>query len=186
MNNFRDSRTYDSLKGLKNKSELKRRQAMFGQITNRWTEAGNGVRYVIAGMLLRTILSPLDQIQTALRLGQLVRYVAWRATVLIGEDEASVIAREHIAGKPAPADGYSFTLGRMTVVEPGWYFDYHIDCQLDIPADEQEQFGGPFGFLIDRESGHISIVSHADWVDLGLAFHDNPYGDSIANDKSKS
>ena len=93
------------------------------------------------------------------------------------ENQATELARKHVAAQPSPAPGYSITLGRMAEVELGWYFDYGIKCELDIPETEREQFAGAPGFLVDRESGDISIVSHAEWVDLGLAFLDSPYGD---------
>lgn len=96
---------------------------------------------------------------------------------MLSENQATEIARKHVAAQPSPAPGYSIALGRMAVVELGWYFDYRIECKLNIPEDEREQFASALGFLVDRKSGDISIVSHSEWVDLGLAFHDNPYGD---------
>lgn len=69
-------------------------------------------------------------------------------------------------------------LGRMVPVESGWYFDYRIECVLEIPETERDQFAGAPGFLVNGETGDVSVVSHSEWVDLGLAFCDNPYGDT--------
>ena len=91
------------------------------------------------------------------------------------KDEAYELARNHVAAQPSPAPGYSITLGKMAVVESGWYFDYGIKCELDIRENESEQFAGAVGFLVNRESGGISVVSHSEWVDLGLAYCDDPY-----------
>lgn len=85
-------------------------------------------------------------------------------------------ARDHIAGKPAPAEGYRLAHSTPVVVATGWYFDYVIVCDVDIPEAEQEKFAGAYGFLVDRESGSVSEISHSQWVDLGLAINPDPYG----------
>ena len=95
---------------------------------------------------------------------------------MITAEQAKQIALSHVASQPDPAPGYSFACGRIQAVETGWYFDYVTEFSLDIPTSEQEQFGGAFGFVVDRESGDITLVSHTEWVDLGLAFCDDPYG----------
>ena len=56
----------------------------------------------------------------------------------------------------------------------GWFFGYSVDCELDIPPAEQLRFGGPVGFIVDREDGDIEPITYHEWVDLGFSFHDGP------------
>jgi len=96
---------------------------------------------------------------------------------MIELNEAKVLASNYVSSKPALADGYRLTIGKSHAVEYGWYFDYKIVCDLDIPVTEQEKFAGSFGFVVDKNTSLISEIGYHDWVDLGLAFHDDPYGD---------
>lgn len=95
---------------------------------------------------------------------------------MIDRRQAEKITDEHIASSDSIAPGYRLSRGDSVVVDPGWYFDYKIVCDLDIPEAEQEHFAGAPGFVVNKQSGAVSAVSHHDWVDLGLAFHDKPYG----------
>lgn len=96
---------------------------------------------------------------------------------MIDREKASDIADEHVASLKEPANGYRVTRRDPIKVETGWYFDYGVVCELDIPEEDQEKFAGAFGFVVDNRSGFVSEVSHSQWVDLGLAFHSNPYGE---------
>jgi len=81
--------------------------------------------------------------------------------------------------KPWPKllDHYNqLTFERIQKVEHGWFFNYKVICKLDIPETEQEKFAGALGFVVNNDTGNISETSYLEWVDLGLAFHDDPYG----------
>lgn len=88
---------------------------------------------------------------------------------MIDEESAKRIADGHIEDQPAPLAGYRMALGSMRQTESGWYFDYRIECDLDIPESEHEQFAGTPGFIVDRASGDISVLSWHDLRALGLS-----------------
>ena len=90
-------------------------------------------------------------------------------------NRAEAIADEHVQRLGRPADGYRLGRGNIVKVENGWYFDYKIICDLGLPDDQQKRFAGACGFLIEA-TGRLTDISHAEWVDLGLAFHPYPYG----------
>lgn len=95
---------------------------------------------------------------------------------MISQDQADKLANEHVAEMPEPAQGYRFSRSKRVRVEHGWYYDYQILCELEIPESQQEKFAGAFGFVVEAKTGAISELNHSQWVDLGLAFHENPYG----------
>ncbi len=96
---------------------------------------------------------------------------------MIGRQQAEKIADKHVASLDDPGPGYHLSRRDPVVVDPGWYFDYTIVCDLNVPEAEQEQFAGAFGFVVDKHTGLVSEISYHSWVDLGLAFRDKPYGD---------
>ena len=96
---------------------------------------------------------------------------------MIDRPKAETIADDFVRALARPADGYRISRRDPILVEPGWYFDYEILCDLNIPKEDQEKFTDAFGIVIDKVSGDVSEISHSQWVDLGLAFHPNPYGD---------
>ena len=73
---------------------------------------------------------------------------------------AIAIADQHIASQPAPLDGYRVVRFDPCEIDEGWYFDYGIECDLDISDSEHELFAGAPGFIVDRTHGHLRIVSH--------------------------
>ena len=95
---------------------------------------------------------------------------------MLDESQIHTLALDHVRFASRPAEGYRYTLGDKRRVEAGWYYDYKIVCDLDIPEDEKEKFAGALGFVVDNETGVVSEISHSAWVDLGLAFHSDPYG----------
>jgi len=99
---------------------------------------------------------------------------------MIKLEESNRIAKEHINSLSAPAQGYRLGHSEATYVEGGWYYDYDVLCELDIPKQEQEKFAGAFGFLISMKTGLVKDICHSEWVDLGLAFCKDPYGNSNA------
>lgn len=86
---------------------------------------------------------------------------------MIDSTDATRIANEHVEAQPAPLEGYRIALGRMQPVTDGWYFDYRIQCDLDIPESEREMFGGAPGFKVSRDSGEVTVVSWDDLRSLG-------------------
>jgi hypothetical protein len=94
----------------------------------------------------------------------------------IDQSQADRLALDHVTQLGVPAEGYRFALGTRRRVESGWYYDYEIVCDLDVPKDHQAKFAGAFGIFVEEMTGAVSEVSHSQWVDLGLAFHDDPYG----------
>jgi hypothetical protein len=87
---------------------------------------------------------------------------------MIERQEAERIADRFVESLARPAEGYRFSRSDPVEVEQGWYFDYLILCELNIPEEDKEQFGGAPGFVIDTVIGEVSQVSHGQWVDLGL------------------
>ena len=81
------------------------------------------------------------------------------------------IADEHIHAQVAPLDGYRMVRFEPREIDAGWYFDYGIECDLDISESERGLFAGAPGFIVHRADGKIEVISHAQWVELGLSKH---------------
>jgi len=93
---------------------------------------------------------------------------------IIDRQQAELIADRHIATLDDPQPGYRFSRGEPVVVGPGrysgcWCFEYRVICDLDIPEDEQEIFFGAIGFVVDNQTGEVSILCGADWGALDLS-----------------
>ncbi len=96
---------------------------------------------------------------------------------MIDLQQAEKIADEHIASLNDPAPGYRYSRAKGVVVDSGWYFDYKILCNLNIPEEEQELFLGAFGFVVDKQTGHVRPVSAGAYADLGLSNNNDPNED---------
>jgi hypothetical protein len=89
--------------------------------------------------------------------------------VMIGDDDARRLAEEHVAEQPQPHPDYYLALGTAREISLGWYFDYAIRGIRDIPAHQQEQFGGAPGFVVHREDGRVEVIAWGQYQDMGLA-----------------
>jgi hypothetical protein len=88
---------------------------------------------------------------------------------MLNVDTAIQIADDHIAAEPVPLDGYRMVHCGPQEFDEGWYFDYGIECNLNIPESEREMFGGAPGFIVNRSSGDLRIVSWDERRSLRLA-----------------
>jgi len=88
---------------------------------------------------------------------------------MIDAATAIAIADEHIAAQPAPLDGYRMVRYEPREISAGWFFDYGIECDLDIPESDRELFAGAAGFLVHRESGDVQVLAFGQLRDFGLA-----------------
>ena len=87
---------------------------------------------------------------------------------MIDAATAITIADEHIATQRAPMDGYRMVRYAPRDINAGWYFDYGIECELDIPESEREMFAGASGFIVHRSDGDIEVLAHGQLRDFGI------------------
>ena len=87
---------------------------------------------------------------------------------MIDADTALVIADEHIAAQPPPMDGYRMARTGPRDIDAGWYFDYTIECDLDIPESERVMFAGASGFVVHRADGDVEVLAHGQLRDFGV------------------
>ena len=80
--------------------------------------------------------------------------------------EAKIIAAAHIEASPHPHEDYSWVVREPSDTGDCWYFDYHMEHNHGLPQDEWILFAGAFGFLVNKSSGDVSIVSGGDFGEL--------------------
>jgi hypothetical protein len=88
---------------------------------------------------------------------------------MLNVNAALKVADDHIAAQPTPLSGYRMVHCGPLEVDEGWYFDYGIECDLDIPESDREGFAGAPGFIVTRSNGELRIVSWGERRSLVLA-----------------
>jgi hypothetical protein len=87
---------------------------------------------------------------------------------MLDVDAAIQIADDHIAAQPAPLNGYRMLHLGPQEFDKGWYFDYGIECDLNISESHRESFAGAPGFIVERSNGDLRVVSWDERRSLGL------------------
>ncbi len=87
---------------------------------------------------------------------------------MINSATVIAIANKHIAAQPASLDGYRLNSSAPREIDAGWYFDYIVDCDLDITESERGKFAGAAGFLIHRDSGDVQDLAFGQLSEFNL------------------
>ena len=74
--------------------------------------------------------------------------------------QALELARQHVKSLSPPDPDYCWYLLPAQEWPDGWYFDYGIECLLDLPVKEWEAFFGAPGFVISKVGGTLTVLSH--------------------------
>ncbi|MCF7785672.1 MAG: hypothetical protein K9N47_06095 [Prosthecobacter sp.] len=69
---------------------------------------------------------------------------------MTSREEAIQAAKAHLSINPLPLSTYEWIESEPVETERGWIFEYTFKCVDDLPPEQWESFGGPPGFLVDR------------------------------------
>ena len=83
---------------------------------------------------------------------------------MLTQDQARAEAQRHLDADPFPHADYRWAPPEGRARSNGWYFDYKFEHVAGLPQEQWEGgFGGAPGFLVDKETGKVHIVS---WAEL--------------------
>lgn len=87
---------------------------------------------------------------------------------MITAEQATTIAQRHLVANPLHDPEYAWIVPEPKETSEGWYFDYRVECLLDIPEEDWTTFLGAPGFLVSKSSGEVRDVGWDELGDLGV------------------